>query len=216
MTAHTIPGGKDGELDSKLLLSTLIDFRRGDFSKRMPCDWVGVNGKIADTLNEIIDMAERTTGDFERVSEVVGKAGKVNARLSIADLHGSWAKLVDSSNTLIEDLVSPLNEMMRVINAVSTGDLSQSVPVALDGKKLEGQFLKSAEMVNGMVDRLGTFSSEVTRVAREVGTDGKLGGQAAVPGVAGTWKDLTESVNSMAANLTGQVRNIAQVTTAVA
>ncbi|WP_295453611.1 HAMP domain-containing protein, partial [uncultured Thiodictyon sp.] len=184
--------------------------------QRMPNDWTGVHGKIADTLNDIIDMAERTTGDFERVSQVVGKAGKVNARLSIADLHGSWAKLVDSSNTLIEDLVSPLNEVVRVINAVSTGDLSQSVPAELDGKKLEGQFLKSADMVNAMVNRLGTFSSEVTRVAREVGTDGKLGGQAAVPGVAGTWKDLTESVNFMAANLTSQVRNIAQVTTAVA
>lgn len=114
------------------------------------------------------------TNDFERVSQVVGKAGKVNARLSVADLHGSWAKLVDSSNTLIENLVSPLNEMVRVINAVSTGDLSQTAPSEIDGKKLEGQFLKSAMMVNG-----------------------KLGGQAEVKGVGGTWKDLTESVNTM-------------------
>jgi len=216
MPTHMTTGNPDNDLDAKVLLGVLTAFRRGDFAQRMPSHWIGMPGKIADTLNEIIDMAERTTSDFERVSQVVGKAGKVTARLSIADLHGSWAKLVDSSNTLIEDLVSPSNEMVRVINAVSTGDLSQSVPVEIDGKKLEGQFLKSAEMVNGMVNRLGTFASEVTRVAREVGTDGKLGGQAAVPGVAGTWKDLTESVNSMAANLTGQVRNIAQVTTAVA
>ncbi len=216
MATITNTGEKDSGLDVKLLLTTLIAFRRGDFSVRMPNDWTGVHGKIADTLNDIVDMASRTTGDFERVSQVVGKAGKVSARLSVADLHGSWAKLVDSSNILIEDLVNPLNEMVRVINAVSTGDLWQTVPTEIEGKQLEGQFLKSAEMVNGMVNRLGTFASEVTRVAREVGTEGKLGGQAEVPGQAGTWKDLTESVNSMAANLTGQVRNIAQVTTAVA
>ena len=216
MATITSTGEKDSGLDIKVLLTTLIAYRRGDFSTRMPNDWTGMHGKIADTLNEIIDMSERTTGDFARVSQVVGKAGKVNARLSVADLHGSWAGLVDSSNTLIEDLVSPLSEVMRVIDAVSTGDLSQSVPMEIDGKKLEGQFLKSAEMVNGMVNRLGTFSQEVTRVAREVGTEGKLGGQAQVPGVSGTWKDLTDSVNGMASNLTSQVRNIAQVTTAVA
>jgi len=216
MATQPTPNEKDGGMDISILLTTLIAFRRGDFSVRMPNNWTGMHGKIADTLNDAIDMAERTTSDFDRVSQVVGKSGKVEARLQVSDLYGSWARLVNSSNTLIEDLVSPSNEMVRVINAVSTGDLSQSVPTEVDGKKLEGQFLKSAEMVNGMVDRLGTFASEVTRVAREVGTDGKLGGQAAVPGVAGTWKDLTESVNSMAANLTSQVRNIAQVTTAVA
>lgn len=151
MATNTNTGEKDSGLDVTVLLTTLIAFRRGDFSQRMPNDWIGVHGKIADTLNEIIDMAERTTGDFERVSQVVGKAGKVSARLSVDGLQGSWARLLDSSNTLIEDLVSPLNEMVRVINAVSTGDLSQTVPVEIDGKKLEGQFLKSAKMVNGMV-----------------------------------------------------------------
>ncbi len=207
---------KDRGLDDKLLLKTLIAFRRGDFSVRMPNDWTGVHGKVADTLNDIIDMAERTTDGFSRVSQVVGKEGEVNERLSVADLQGSWAKLVDSSNKLIDDLINPLNEMVRIINAVSNGDLSQSVPTKVNGKKLKGQFLDSAEMVNGMVSRLGTFSSEVTRVAREVGSEGMLGSQADVKGVAGTWKDLTESVNFMAANLTSQVRNIAQVTTAVA
>lgn len=203
-------------LDTKLLLKTLTAFKRGDFSIRMPNDLTGIEGKIADTLNEIIDLTERTTEDFARVSLVVGKGGKTDVRLPVVNLQGSWSKLVESSNTLIEDLTSPLNEMMRVISAVSTGDLSQNVPIEVNDKKLKGQFLKSAEMVNGMVNRLSTFASEVTRVAREVGTEGKLGGQAKVPGVAGTWKDLTESVNSMAANLTAQVRNTAEVATAIA
>ncbi len=216
MVTNTPKSKDNGDLDIGLLLNTLIALRRGDFSTRMPNDWTGLPGKVADAINDIIDMAQRASGDFERVSKVVGEAGKVTARLSVANLQGSWAKLVESSNTLIENLVSPLNEMVRVISAVSSGDLSQTMPVEVGGKALEGQFRKSAEIVNGMVNRLGTFSAEVTRVAREVGSEGKLGGQARVPGVVGIWKDLTESVNFMAANLTNQVRNIAQVTTAVA
>ncbi len=207
---------QENELDIGLLLTTLIAFRRGDFTTRMPNDWTGVNGKIADSLNEIIDMAERTTDDFARVSQVVGKAGKVHARLAVSDLHGSWAQLVDSSNTLIEDLVSPFSEISRVITAVSNGDLSQSVPTELDGKKLEGLFFQSADVINTMVDQLSTFSSEVTRVAREVGTDGKLGGQADVKGVSGIWKDVTEIINSMAGNLTVQLRDVSKVATAIA
>jgi HAMP domain-containing protein len=164
-----------------------------------------VHGKIADTLNDIIDMADRTSSDFERVSQVVGKAGKVSARLTVADLHGSWASLVDSSNTLIEDLVSPLNEVVRVINAVSTGDLSHKIMV-----DVRGEFLQLKETINTMVDQLRSFASEVTR---EVGMEGRLGGQAYVTGVSGTWKDLT--VNGLAANLTSQVRAIAGVATAV-
>ena len=215
--ATNTPKSKDnGDLDVGLLLNTLIALRRGDFETRMPNNWTGLPGKVADAINDIIDMAQRASGDFERVSKVVGEAGKVTARLSVANLHGSWAKLVESSNTLIENLVSPLNEMVRVISAVSSGDLSQTMPIEVGGKALEGQFRQSAEIVNGMVNRLGTFSAEVTRVAREVGSEGKLGGQARVPGVVGIWKDLTESVNFMAANLTSQVRNIALVTTAVA
>ena len=207
---------EEKELDTKLLLKTLISFKQGDFSVRMPADLLGIEGKIADTLNELIRMAEYVAVDCARVSKAVGKAGKTDVRMSTVKLQGSWFNLVESTNSLIDDLASPLNEMMRVINAVSTGDLSQSVPTEVNDKKLRGQFLKSAEMVNGMVNRLSTFSSEVTRVAREVGTEGKLGGQATVPGVAGTWKALTESVNSMAANLTAQVRNTAEVATAIA
>ncbi len=207
---------KEKGLDTELLLRTLIAFKRGDFSVCMPNDWTGIEGKIADTLNEIIDMTKRTVEDFARVSQAVGKGGKTDVRLSVSNLHGSWADLVESSNVLVEDLVSPLNEMMRVINSVSTGDLSQRVPIEVNDKKLKGQFLKSAEMVNSMVNRLSTFASEVTRVAREVGTEGKLGGQADVPGLAGTWKDLTDNVNSMAGNLTVQLRDVSKVATAIA
>ncbi|MDF3031918.1 MAG: sensor histidine kinase [Moraxellaceae bacterium] len=200
----------------KALLTTLTAYRNGDFSVRMPLDWTGMPGKIADTLNAIIDSSAETTAEFERVAHLVGKQGKVNERVVLPAVKGSWARLVESSNALANDLVSPMNEMIRIVGAVAEGDLSQNVPMELDGLKLQGQFLKSAQIVNTMVARLGTFSSEVTRVAREVGTEGKLGGQAEVAGVSGTWKDLTESVNGMAANLTWQVRAIADVTTAVA
>ncbi|SMF10163.1 response regulator [Pseudogulbenkiania subflava] len=203
-------------LDMNTLLTTLKAFRRGDFTTRMPEDWTGMPGKIADTLNEIIDMAADTTAEFERVARLVGKQGKVEERIELPMMKGSWRKIVDSSNALADDLISPMNEMIRVIGSVAEGDLGQQVPMNLDGLKLRGQFLTSAQIVNTMVTRLGSFASEVTRVAREVGTEGILGGQAKVSGVSGTWRDLTESVNGMAANLTTQVRNIAQVTTAVA
>ncbi|MFC5523685.1 HAMP domain-containing protein [Polaromonas jejuensis] len=200
----------------KTLLATLKAFRKGDFSTRMPEDWTGMPGKIAETLNEIIDMAADTTTEFERVARLVGQQGKVNERIELPMMKGSWQKIVNSSNGLANDLISPMNEMIRVIGSVAEGDLGQQVPMELDGLKLRGQFLKSAEIVNTMVARLGSFASEVTRVAREVGTEGILGGQANVKGVSGTWKDLTDSVNGMAANLTTQMRNIAYVTTAVA
>src|SRR3569623_1553582 len=203
-------------LDMRVLLATLQAYRNGDFSVRMPADWTGLPGKIADTLNEIIDMSSGTITEFERVARLVGKQGKVGERIELPMMRGSWERLVDSSNALANDLVSPMNEMIRVIGSVAEGDLGQQVPMEIDGLKLKGQFLKSAEIVNTMVARLGSFASEVTRVAREVGTEGILGGQAKVKGVSGTWKDLTDSVNGMAANLTTQVRNIADVTTAVA
>src|SRR5207244_1276229 len=129
---------------------------------------------------------------------------------------GSWGVTINSVNALISDLVHPTSEMARVIGAVAKGDLSQTMALDIDGRPLEGEFLRTAKTVNRMVDQLGSFASEVTRVAREVGTEGKLGGQARVEGVSGTWKDLTDSVNFMAGNLTAQVRNIAAVTTAVA
>src|SRR5207253_2263034 len=134
----------------------------------------------------------------------------------MGDVTGFWRDSIDAVNLLIDDLVHPTSETARVIGAVAQGDLSQTMALEVDGQPLQGEFLRTAKTVNKMVDQLGSFAAEVTRVAREVGTEGRLGGQADVQGVAGTWKDLTESVNSMASNLTGQVRNIADVTKAVA
>jgi methyl-accepting chemotaxis protein len=183
---------------------------------RLPLDWTGVPGKIADTLNDVIVLHEKMAREFGRVSHAVGKEGKITQRASLGNVGGSWEALGAAVNTLIEDLGRPSHEMARVIGAVAHGDLSQRMALEVDGKPLEGQFLHTARTVNTMVDQLNSFASEVTRVAREVGTEGKLGGQAEVRGVAGTWKDLTDNVNMMAANLTGQVRNIAKVVTGVA
>jgi HAMP domain-containing protein/CheY-like chemotaxis protein/signal transduction histidine kinase len=203
-------------IDTKLLLKTLMAFKKGDFSARLPTEWTGEAGKIADTLNDIIELNEQTAKELERVSRVVGREGKITQRANVPAAGGSWVSLVDSINDLIDDMARPTSEMARVIGAVANGDLSQRMALDVEGRPLKGEFLRSVKIVNSMVDQLGSFASEVTRVAREVGTEGKLGGEAKVKGVAGTWKDLTDSVNSMAGNLTAQVRNIAEVTTAVA
>ncbi|MYM22420.1 response regulator [Duganella sp. FT135W] len=204
------------QLDAKLLLSTLMALKKGDFSVRMPSDWVGMAGKIADTLNDIIETKARMVREVTEVSRVVGREGRLTQRAEMPNTAGGWATIISSVNTLIDDLVRPTSEMARVIGAVAKGDLSQTMSLEVDGHPLKGQYLRAAMTANTMVEQLSSFSSEVTRVAREVGTEGKLGGQAQVKGVAGTWKDLTDSVNSMAGNLTSQVRNIAEVTTAVA
>ncbi len=203
-------------LDSKLLLTALVALRRGDFSVRLPSDLTGMNGKIADTLNDIIENSDKIAQEIVSVSRVVGHDGRLLQRAASPTVGGGWATIINSVNALIDDLVRPTTEMARVIGAVAKGDLSQNMALEVDGRPLRGQFLRAASTANTMVDQLSSFASEVTRVAREVGTEGKLGGQANVPGVAGTWKDLTDSVNSMAGNLTSQVRNIAEVTTAVA
>src|SRR5690349_20810330 len=161
-------------------------------------------------------MNEALTNEFERISKVVGKEGKITQRARVRGASGGWDTKLRSVNELIEDMVQPTAEVSRVIGAVAKGDLSQSMTVEIDGRPLRGEFLRIGKVVNTMVDQLNGFASEVTRVAREVGTEGKLGGQAKVKGVAGTWKDLTDNVNAMATNLTSQVRNIAEVTTAVA
>jgi methyl-accepting chemotaxis protein len=203
-------------LDQKRLLKVLLDYRRGDFSARMPGDRTGLAGKICDALNDSIERNQKLVKELERLSAVVGKGGNIKQRASLAQADGQWADAVDAVNTLVSDLVQPTTEVARVIGAVAKGDLSQSMALEIDGRPLTGEFLRTAKIVNTMVDQLGTFASEVTRVAREVGTEGKLGGQAVVKGVAGTWKDLTDNVNSMATNLTEQVRNIAEVATAIA
>ncbi|HEY4308433.1 MAG TPA: HAMP domain-containing protein [Pirellulales bacterium] len=204
------------QVDLETLLVALTALRKGDFTVRLPRTWVGLGGKVGDTFNEVMDQMEGMTNEVDRISRVVGKEGKIKERASIGGLTGSWAGTIDSMNALVGDLVRPTSEMARVIGAVARGDLSQSMAMEIDGRPVEGEFLRTARTVNRMVEQLGSFASEVTRVAREVGTDGKLGGQAEVKRVAGIWKDLTDSVNSMAGNLTAQVRNIADVTTAVA
>ncbi|HET9159789.1 MAG TPA: HAMP domain-containing protein, partial [Caulobacteraceae bacterium] len=203
-------------LDNRQLLSALRAFRKGDFSVRLPRDFTGVDGELAEAFNEVVELNDRISKEFERLGDVVGKQGKINHRARLPGGAGAWAASVEAVNTLIADMVHPTAEMARVIGAVAKGDLSQTMELENDERPLRGEFLRIGKVVNTMVGQLGSFASEVTRVAREVGTEGKLGGQAQVKGVAGTWKDLTDNVNLMAANLTGQVRNIAEVTTAVA
>ncbi len=204
------------DLDTRQMLHGLAALKKGDFSVRLPMEWTGMAGKVADTFNDLADMMKNSTENLNKISRVVGKEGKLGERLPVGEVTGGWKERVDSVNTLITCLVHPISETARVIGAVATGDLSQTMAVEMEGRKVEGEFLRTAKTVNTMVNQLGAFASEVTRVAREVGTEGKLGGQAKVKGVAGTWKDLTDNVNLMASNLTSQVRNIATVTTAVA
>src|SRR5436190_360947 len=211
---NSYPNGN--QLDSKQLLAALTAFKRGDFSAQLPDDWTGEAGKIADTFNDVIRLNQRLTEELTRIGRLVGKEGRIRQRASLGEASGSWADAMASVNSLIEDLVRPTREMARVIGSVARGDLSQTMATEIEGQALEGEFLRTAKIVNTMVRQLSGFASEVTRVAREVGTEGKLGGQANVKGVAGTWNDLTDSVNFMARNLTRQVRNIAAVTTAVA
>src|SRR5262245_46758073 len=203
-------------LDTSLLLKTLISFRDGDFSVRLPVDQTGIAGKIADTLNDIFKLNQRMASEFSRISSAVGKEGRINQRVSLGTASGEWAECIDSVNDLIGDLGQPSTEVARVIGAVAKGDLSQTMAVEVDGRSLKGEFLHTARVVNTMVAQLNSFASEVTRVAREVGTEGKLGGQAVVKGVGGVWKDLTDSVNSMAGNLTAQIPHIAAVNSDVA
>src|SRR5882762_5980333 len=200
--------------DSRATLRVLAAVKRGDFSVRVPVT-SGQAAKVATAINDIIESNQRLERELRRLSKRVGKEGQIK-RASIGDAGGAWAATLDSVNDLIEDVIRPNSEMARVIGAVANGDLSQTMPMEIDGRRLQGQFLETAKTVNTMVNQLRSFSSEVTRVAREVGTEGKLGGQADVKGVGGVWKELTDNVNFMASNLTGQVRNIAEVTTAVA
>ncbi|MCC7539601.1 MAG: HAMP domain-containing protein, partial [Deltaproteobacteria bacterium] len=201
---------------ARTLLAAIRAFEKGDFSVRVRHEHEGLAGELSDAINDVIELNERMASELRRLGTVVGREGRLGQRMSLGDVRGSWLTCVDSVNGLIEDLVQPTKEVGRVIGAVASGDLSQKMAVEVDDAPLRGEFLRTAKVVNGMVDQLGSFASEVTRVAREVGTEGKLGGQAQVTGVAGTWKDLTDSVNLMAGNLTAQVRNIAEVTTAVA
>src|SRR5687768_8660766 len=211
-----IENGATVDAFSRQLLNAMKSFRDGDFSVRLPQELTGVEGKIADAFNDIVTLAERRARETARVSHMVGREGKLKQRMSVPGATGGWADEISAINTLIDDFVFPTVEVTRAVGAVAKGDLGQSMALEVDGRPLEGEFLRSARLVNTMIDQLSVFTSEVTRVAREVGTEGKLGGQAQVRGVSGVWKDLTDSVNQMAGNLTAQVRNIADVTIGVA
>ena len=204
------------EARSKQLLTAIIAFRDGDFSARLPDDWSGLDGRLAEAFNQALSHEQQISTEVARLSQAVGKDGRLKQRMSVPGAIGGWATQVDFLNTLIDDLVRPTTEIARTIGAVAKGDLGQSMELQVDGRALKGEFQRSAKLVNTMIEQLAVFTSEVTRVAREVGTEGKLGGQAQVKGVSGVWKDLTDSVNQMAGNLTAQVRNIAEVTIAVA
>src|ERR1700733_9746421 len=257
---HATENGLNGDANGLAeLLHALQAMRVGDFSVRMAGDRIGIMGKIADTFNEIVATNQRMAKQVERVGQVVGREGKTRQRVRLGLSDGAWGEMEASVNSLIDDLLWPTTEVTRAIAAVAQGDLLRTVSLDVDGRPLKGEFLRSAEIVNTMikqlnvftsevtrvarevgtegklggqaqeggeilkiteaintmVEQLRSFASEVTRVAREVGTDGKLGGQAIVPGVAGTWKDLTANVNFMASNLTAQVRDIAEVATAI-
>src|SRR4051812_43357252 len=206
----------DADAQSRQLLAAMIAFSEGDFGVRLPVEWPGTSGRIAEAFNRSIQNAQNVTREAERVSASVGREGRLKQRITVPGAVGEWAAEASSLNTLIDDLVRPTTEIARTIGAVAKGDLAVSMDLEVDGRPLKGEFLRSAKLVNSMIEQLSVFTSEVTRVAREVGTEGKLGGQAQVKGVMGVWKDLTDSVNQMAGNLTAQVRNIADVTIAVA
>ncbi|SEG03728.1 Signal transduction histidine kinase [Actinacidiphila yanglinensis] len=203
------------------LLGALSAMRDGNFRKRLPVSGDGLLAEIAVVFNEVADRNQHLTGELARVRRVVGRDGKLTERLETGPSEGSWAAAIEASNALVDDLVRPVSEVGRVLSAVAEGDLEQRMDLRaqnVDGSAhpLRGEFLKVGRTVNGLVDQLSAFTDEVTRVASEVGTEGKLGGQAKVRGVSGSWKDLTDSVNTMAYRLTAQVRDIALVTTAVA
>jgi HAMP domain-containing protein/signal transduction histidine kinase/CheY-like chemotaxis protein len=203
-------------LDVDELLNTLTAVKEGNFDVKMPINKLGISGKICDTLNDIIAQNKKLVKEFSRARNTIGKEGKLNQRILIPNAEGEWKNGVDDLNALISDLAYPIREIDRVISAVAKGNLSQQIPLEAGDHSLQGEFARIAKEVNDMVRQLNLFTMEVTRVAREVGSEGKLGGQAKVKGVDGVWKDLTDSVNQMAGNLTAQVRNIADVTTAVA
>jgi len=214
LTADQRPGAEDAALLGELA-EALRRVRQGDFKVRLPRR-TGAAGEVADAFNEVVSLQERQHLDLRRISRIVGRDGRLTERLDEEGVEGAWAEGRRAVNSLIDDLGRPTTEIARVIVAVAEGDLSQHMALEIDGRPLRGEFLRIGRTVNTMVDQLSSFADEVTRVAREVGTEGKLGGQADVRGVAGTWKDLTDSVNTMASNLTHQVRSISQVATAVA
>ncbi|MFD5607167.1 HAMP domain-containing protein [Streptomyces sp. NPDC127064] len=200
-----------GDEELRQLLAGLTAVRDGDFGTRLPEDADGLMGDIATVFNGMVDQLSVFTSEVTRVAREVGTEGTLGGQAEVPGVSGTWADLTDSVNAMAGNLTTQVRDIAQVATAVAKGDLSQKIDVPA-----RGEILQLKETVNTMVDQLSAFADEVTRVAREVGTEGRLGGQAKVPGVAGVWRDLTDSVNFMAGNLTNQVRNVAQVATAVA
>src|SRR6266849_626914 len=214
-TQHRV--GTHPEAQLKRLLEAMRAAQKGDFAYRLSTRGsTGLLRELAEAFNALAGTNEALKDELVRVERVVGREGRMAERASLGELKGGWATSVGSINALIGDLVQPTTEVARVISAVAAGDLAQKMALEIKGQSVKGEFLRIGTTVNSMVDQLNAFASEVTRVAKEVGTDGKLGGQAAIPGAAGIWRDLTDNVNQLANNLTAQVRNIAEVTTSVA
>ncbi|KPI21827.1 GAF sensor hybrid histidine kinase [Actinobacteria bacterium OK006] len=199
------------EAGLRRLLAGLTAVRDGDFRTRIPEDGGGLLSEIATVFNGMLDQLSRFTSEVTRVAREVGSEGRLGGQAQVPDVSGSWKDLTESVNAMAGNLTTQVRNIAQVATAVACGDLSQKITV-----DARGEILELKETINTMVDQLSAFADEVTRVAREVGTEGNLGGQATVRGVSGTWKDLTDNVNVMAYNLTGQVRSIAQVATAVA
>ncbi len=198
------------------LLDAMVAMRDGNFRKRLTVVGDDLLSELAAVYNEIAERQQHLTSELGRVHRVAGREGRHSERLNAGLGEGSWAKAIDAANGLVTDLVRPTGEFARVVAAVSEGDLTQRMDVQVDGQQLRGEPLKLARSVNGLVDQLSSIADEITRVTREVGTEGKLGGQARVRNADGSWRDLMDAVNSMSSRLTAQVRDIALVTTAVA
>jgi len=214
-------GDEDGALTRdgqaiEQIIAALTAAADGNFSVRVRARRRDQIGELQSRVNELIELNARQARELRRVSRVIGREGRMTERASLGPVAGGWAENTEAINSLIDDLVRPTTEVARVIAAVADGELDQKMALTIEGQPVKGEFARIGTTVNTMVDQLSSFADEVTRVAREVGTEGRLGGQAEAKGVSGTWRDLTESVNGMAANLTDQVRQIAQVTTAVA
>ncbi|WP_237742840.1 HAMP domain-containing protein, partial [Actinopolymorpha alba] len=209
-----VPGGQ--ELALERLLAAMVDMRDGNFRRRLTVTGDGVAAKLAAVFNEIAEHNQDFVAELMRVREDTGRGGQLGERVRLDAARGGWSVAVTSVNDMIEDLQRPTTELSRVLAAVAEGDLSQRMPLHESSRPSDSELDDLSTTVNGLLDQLSLFASEVTRVAREIGTDGRLGGQAQVPGVAGTWRDLTDSVNFMAGNLTAQVRDVSQVAKAVA
>jgi HAMP domain-containing protein/signal transduction histidine kinase/CheY-like chemotaxis protein len=215
-TASKNGGREADEAMLREVLDALLALKQGDVDVRLPTRRAGLSGRIATAFNDCVALIDKNTSEIERISRLVGREGRMSERMGLPGSAGAWTTRANAINALIDDLIRPTTEIARVIEAVARGDLSQKVALSIEGRPLKGEYLRIGRAVNAMVDQLSSFGAEVSRVAKEVGTDGKLGGQAKVKGVSGTWKDLTDNVNLMASNLTAQVRDIAQVATAVA